>query len=72
MRFPDRETVERVRAQYPPGTRVELVRMEDKFAPPIGTLGIVQGVDDSGSLMVTWSNGSCLHVVFGIDEVRRV
>ena len=72
MRFPDKETVERVRAQYPPGTRVELVRMDDAQAPPVGTLGIVQGVDDSGSLMVTWSNGSGLHVVFGIDEVRRV
>ena len=72
MRFPDRATVERVRAQYPPGTRVELVRMDDAQAPPIGTLGVVQGVDDSGSLMVAWSNGSSLHVVFGVDEVRRV
>ena len=72
MRFPDRATVERVRAQYPPGTRVELVRMDDAQAPPVGTLGVVQGVDDSGSLMVAWSNGSSLHVVFGVDEVRIV
>ena len=72
MKFPDRATVERARAQYPPGTRVELVRMDDAQAPPIGTLGVVQGVDDSGSLMVAWSNGSSLHVVFRVDEVRRV
>ena len=49
MRFPSRETVERVRREYPAGTRVELLRMEDVQAPPIGTLGTVLGVDDTGS-----------------------
>ena len=29
MNFPNRETVERVRREYPAGTRVELVRMDD-------------------------------------------
>lgn len=29
MRFPSKETVERIRKEYPVGTRVELVRMED-------------------------------------------
>ena len=72
MRFPDKRTVERIRKEYPPGTRVELVQMDDTQAPPIGTRGVVQGVDDSGSLMVAWQNGSSLHVVFGVDEVRRV
>lgn len=72
MKFPDKRTVDAVRRAYPPGTRVELVRMDDAQAPPIGTRGVVQGVDDSGSLMVAWQNGSSLHVVFGVDEVRRV
>ena len=29
MRFPSKETVERIRSQYPKGTRVELIHMDD-------------------------------------------
>ena len=42
MRFPSKETVERIRKEYPVGTRVELVRMEDPQAPPVGTKGTVK------------------------------
>ena len=52
MWFPSRETVERVRRQYPVGTRVELVCMDDRQAPPVGTKGTVLGVDDTGSLLM--------------------
>ena len=72
MRFPDRETVERVRREYPIGTLVELVKMDDAFAPPVGTIGEVLGVDDTASLIMKWSNGSGLNVVFGEDVVRIV
>ena len=72
MRFPRRETVERIRQEYPVGCRVELLRMDDPQAPPIGTCGTVTGVDDTGSIMVRWDNGSGLHVVFGEDECRKV
>ncbi|MBQ6123501.1 MAG: DUF4314 domain-containing protein [Clostridia bacterium] len=72
MRFPDRETVERVRREYPAGTLVELVKMDDVQAPPIGTVGEVLGVDDTGSLIMRWRNGSSLNVVFGEDVVRKV
>lgn len=72
MRFPDRETVERVRKAYPPGTRVELVQMEDAQAPPIGTQGTVTGGDDTASIMVSWDNGSGLNVIYGEDIVRKI
>ena len=72
MRFPNKETVERVRSQYPVGTRVELVQMDDMQAPPIGTKGTVQGVDDTASIMVKWDSGSGLHVVYGEDKCRRI
>ena len=72
MGFPDRETVERIRREYPAGTRVELLRMDDLQAPPIGTHGTVTGVDDTASIMVRWDNGSGLHVVYGEDKVRRI
>lgn len=52
MKFPSKETVERIRKEYPVGTRVELVRMGRSAAPPIGTKGTVRGVDDIGSIMV--------------------
>ena len=72
MQFPRRETVERIRREYPAGCRVELLRMDDPQAPPIGTFGTVIGVDDTGSVMVRWDNGSGLHVVYGEDESRKV
>lgn len=72
MRFPSRETVRRVREQYPAGTRVELVRMDDVQAPPAGTRGTVLGVDDTGSLLMRWDNGSGLNVVYGEDVVKKL
>ena len=72
MKFPSREIVERILREYPAGTRVELVRMDDPQAPPIGTLGTVLGVDDAGSLLMRWDNGSGLNVVYGEDIVRKV
>ena len=72
MRFPSKEIVEKVRAEYPVGTRVELVHMDDFQAPPIGTKGTVRGVDDTASIMVRWDNGSGLNVVYGEDVCRKL
>ena len=70
--WPSRETVKRIREQYPAGTRIELIRMEDEQAPPIGTSGTVVGVDDIGSIIVQWDNGSSLNVVYGEDRCRKI
>ena len=67
MRFPSKEIVERIRKEYPVGTRVELVQMDDPQAPPVGTKGTVRGVDDIGSIMVAWDNGCGLSVAYGED-----
>lgn len=67
-----RETIERLRREYPIGCRVELIQMEDVQAPPIGTKGTVRGVDDIGSIMVSWDTGSSLSVVYGEDSCRRI
>ena len=72
MKFPSREIVELILREYPAGTRVELVRMDDAQAPPVGTKGTVKGVDDTGSLLMRWDNGSGLNVVYGEDIVRKV
>lgn len=62
--------LESLRVQYPKGTRVELVKMDDVQAPPVGTKGTVIGVDDIGSIMVNWDNGSSLNVVYGENVVK--
>lgn len=56
-----------LREQFPVGARVMLEKMDDEHAPPIGTKGTVKGVDDIGSIMVAWDNGSGLHVLYGED-----
>ena len=72
MRFPGKELLESLRKRYPVGCRVELVRMDDPQAPPVGTKGTVRGVDDIGSVMVAWDNGCGLSVVYGEDACEVV
>ena len=72
MNFPNRETVERIRSEYPVGTRVELVKMDDVQAPPVGTKGTVRGVDDTASLLVDWDNGCGLNVIQCEDIVIKI
>ena len=72
MRFPNKDTVERIRRDYPAGTRVDLVRMDAAQAPHAGTLGTVLGVDDTGSLLMRWDNGSDLNVIYGEDILSNV
>ena len=44
--FLSREAVERIKEQYPKGTRIELISMDDPHAPvPPGTKGFVEMVD---------------------------
>lgn len=61
-----------IKKEYPIGTRVELVKMDDMCAPSIGTKGTITGVDDTGSLIMRWDNGSGLNVIYGIDKVKVI
>ncbi|BFL11760.1 MULTISPECIES: DUF4314 domain-containing protein [Lachnospiraceae] len=72
MKFPSKEVVARIRKEYPMGTRIELLEMDDFQAPPVGTQGTVTGVDDTGSLLVSWDTGSGLNVIYGVDRVRKI
>lgn len=72
MQFPSKEQVASQRRLYPAGTRIELVQMDDAQAPPVGTRGTVIGVDDTGSIMVDWDNGSGLNIIYGVDRCRKV
>ena len=69
-RLPSKETVMTLRKQYPKGTRVALVRMNDpytKLRP--GDRGTVDFIDDAGSIFCIWDNGSMLGVAYGEDEI---
>lgn len=70
MKFPSREQIAALRQKYPAGTMVQLLSMEDAQAPPPGTLGEVQGVDDAGQILVHWRTGSSLNLLLGIDIFR--
>lgn len=71
--FPSREIVASLRSQYPAGTRVCLVQMDDPYsAPEVGTCGTVRGVDDAGNILMKWDNGSSLSVVYGVDKVAII
>ena len=68
----NKEILERLHREYPVGCRVELLQMDDVTAPPVGTMGTVTGIDDTGSIVVDWDNGSGLNVLYRIDRVRKV
>jgi hypothetical protein len=73
MFFPDRKIVERVKKEYPSGTRVELISLNDPYRDiPTGTRGTVSCVDDTGTIHVHWDNGACLGVVYGEDSCRKI
>ena len=72
MRTIQPETIKRLREDFPAGSRVELLRMDDVQAPPIGTLGTVVGVDAMGTIHVDWDNGCGLGVAYGEDNCRRI
>ena len=67
-----KEALHAIREWFPRGTRVELVKMDDPQAPPVGTKGTVLGVDDIGAVAVAWDSGSRLSVVYGEDFCRVI
>jgi hypothetical protein len=67
------EVLKRLREQYPEGTRVELVEMNDPYRKmPPGLKGTVQMVDDAGGIQINWDNGSTLAAIYGIDKVKVI
>ena len=68
FRNPPAAIVESLQARYAPGTRVRLSWMEDRYAPPAGSLGTVIAVDSLGTIHVSWDCGSSLGVAYGVDR----
>ena len=62
MNFADQKMVKKLRKEFPVGCRIVLDEMDDRQAPPIGTQGTCNGVDDAGNILVSWDTGSHLNV----------
>ena len=69
-----KETLERLRKEYPTGCRVELTKMNDPYRTDLvpGCKGTVTGVDDAGSIHVRWDIGSSLAVIYGEDACKKL
>lgn len=73
MFFPNKRVVDRIKAEYPKGTRVELIEMNDPYQRmESGLKGTVNCVDDTGTIHVDWDNGICLGVVYGEDSCIKI
>ncbi|WP_026664849.1 DUF4314 domain-containing protein [Butyrivibrio sp. FC2001] len=68
-----RAVIERLKREYSPGTRVELVFMDDPYVKlPEGAQGTVCFVDDIGTIHVNWDCGSSLGIAYGIDVCKKI
>ena len=72
MKFPNDEELEKLRAKYPKGTKIRLIRMNDPQPVPSGTIGEVALIDDAGNLHMIWQNGRSLAIIEGVDDFEVI
>ena len=74
MHYIDTETLEQLRKEYPAGTRVELIKMDDPYNTKLvpSCQGTVRFIDDTGTIHVSWDCGSSLGVVYGEDICQKI
>ena len=72
MKIPSKKELDLIRREYPVGTIIEIQKMDDSQAPPVGTLGEVIGCDSMGDLLMRWSTGSSLKVILSEDRIRKL
>ena len=66
------EEIREIKESYPPGTRIQLIHMEDQWAVPPGTRGTVDLVDGAGQVHPVWDNGRSLAIVPQVDQFRKL
>lgn len=63
----------RIKEKYKPGLKVRCIEYKDEYSSiPEGTKGVVQYVDDAGTVHINWENGSGLGAVIGVDEIEII
>ncbi len=62
------KTLNKLKEDFPKGSRVELVRMDDPYTTlKAGDKGTVAFIDDLATIHVNWDKGSSLGLVYGED-----
>ena len=79
MNFANQKMVKKLRKEFPVGCRIVLDEMDDRQAPPIGTQGTCNGVDDAGNILVSWdtgvakiAGGAKMFEVSGLSDVGNI
>jgi len=68
--IPSQEIITKLRNQYPQGTRVKLISMDDPYTNlKPGDRGFVAKVDDIRTVHIQWDNGSTLGAAYGADKI---
>jgi len=63
----------RIKNNYPRGTRIELIFMDDQYSNlTTGDKGTVDYVDDAGQIHMKWDNGSSLALILGEDMFKKI
>lgn len=71
--FPSKEVVERLRNDYPAGTRISLISMDDPYSKLVpGDRGTVTHIDDGGTIHMRWDRGGSLGLAYGEDSFRKL
>ncbi len=70
---PSDEAVIKLRAEYPPGTRIALIKMSDPYSRlKPGDRATVTKVSDAGQLCCNWDNEGTLRLDFFEDDYRKL
>jgi len=71
--FPPRKIVNKIKQEYPNGTQITLIQMDDPYTKlKSGDKGIVDHVDDIGIIHIKWDCGSSLGVVYDVDMIEKI
>jgi hypothetical protein len=63
-----KEFIQVLKENYPSGTRLQLVSMNDPDGVEPGTKGTVRYVDDMGTIHMQWDNGRTLGLIYDEDD----
>ena len=65
--------LENIKKYYKTGQKVRLIKMYDYIAPiqPL-TTGIIEYIDDVGTLHILWKDGRRLGIIVGVDEFEII
>ncbi len=65
--------IQQIKKRYTEGTKIELIKMYDYINPvPSGTKGIIERVDDIGTIHVIWENNSKMGLIADVDKFEII